>query len=560
MNGPNTPAEGLPASATRRKFFKTVTYSAGVLLLTAAGISQYFYRRAKKTFSGKITGASFSLGHLIRNGDLKKAAYSTSVETLLVGGGIAGLSAAWWLKRNGYQNFRLLELEANVGGNSSSGKNDIGSYPLGAHYLPLPSQESKYVIFFLEEIGVISGYNEAGLPIYNEYHLCSDPHERLFFQGRWQEGMVPRKGISKDDKRQYREFFSFMELQKIAIGNDKKRAFVIPLNLSSQDPHYLKWDQISMAEFMKQSGFTSQFLNWYVNYCCRDDFGATIDNVSAWAGIHYFAARIGRAANTESQAVLVWPEGNGYLVNKMRENLSSHIKSNSLVFSIESKPDGVIVDYLDTVTNESIRLSAQKVIFAAPRFIGAHVIDALRSSRPSYLDHLTYAPWMVANLSLKNSPSGKGAALAWDNVSYYSKSLGYVVSTHQGLSLFPKKTVLTYYFALTDEDPATERRKALKRTHHEWANLVVDDLEKMHPGITNDIENIDISLWGHAMAIPRVGFISGNERKEMAKPVGHIHFAHSDMSGISIYEEAQYHGVEAAIKVLNELGHKSRTA
>ena len=32
----------------------------------------------------------------------------------------------------------------------------------------------------------------------------------------------------------------------------------------------------------------------------------------------------------------------------------------------------------------------------------------------------------------------------------------------------------------------------------------------------------------------------------MAAPHSHIHFAHSDMSGVSIFEEAQYHGMKAA--------------
>ena len=36
---------------------------------------------------------------------------------------------------------------------------------------------------------------------------------------------------------------------------------------------------------------------------------------------------------------------------------------------------------------------------------------------------------------------------------------------------------------------------------------------------------------------------------------GAIRFAHSDMSGISLFEEAQYHGVRAAEEVMRELGH-----
>ena len=37
---------------------------------------------------------------------------------MIVGGGIAGLSAAWKLRKSGITNFRVLELEDEAGGNS----------------------------------------------------------------------------------------------------------------------------------------------------------------------------------------------------------------------------------------------------------------------------------------------------------------------------------------------------------------------------------------------------------------------------------------------------------
>jgi len=56
------------------------------------------------------------------------------------------------------------------------------------------------------------------------------------------------------------------------------------------------------------------------------------------------------------------------------------------------------------------------------------------------------------------------------------------------------------------------------------------------------------------MILPRPGFISGSERREAARPLGAIHFAHSDLSGASIFEEAVDRGVRAAQDVLSALG------
>jgi hypothetical protein len=58
---------------------------------------------------------------------------------------------------------------------------------------------------------------------------------------------------------------------------------------------------------------------------------------------------------------------------------------------------------------------------------------------------------------------------------------------------------------------------------------------------------------GHAMIRPAVGSIFSEERRHLARFNERILFANSDLSGISIFEEAQYHGVEAAQKVLLKL-------
>jgi hypothetical protein len=79
------------------------------------------------------------------------------------------------------------------------------------------------------------------------------------------------------------------------------------------------------------------------------------------------------------------------------------------------------------------------------------------------------------------------------------------------------------------------------------------DLEGMHPGISNDVISMDLWPWGHGMIRPAVGFIWGDTRRQMKQNAGNVFFAHSDMSGISNFEEAQYHGVQAAQKVLEQM-------
>jgi hypothetical protein len=534
---------------SRRRFLQVLGLCAGSLAAGLWGYDRFF--KTKYAFTGSLVGANAKVGHLLRHGVAAEvtaeASAKKSAKTLIVGGGISGLSAAWWLKKNGYNDFVLLEMDTEVGGNSRSGKNAISAYPWGAHYVPLPGPDAHYVRELFQDLNVITGFTN-GLPVYDEFYLCADPHERLFFQGQWHEGLVPQQGIQIEDKRQYTEFFSYIESLKIAKGQDGRAVFSIPLEQSSKDVNFLKLDQISMSDFMASKGWTSRYLNWYVNYSCRDDYGVSHSQVSAWAGLHYFASRAGVGANADSQTVITWPEGNGWLVSKLRELVSDHIQVNSLAYAIENHSSGCFVDVLNTQTQEAVRHSTEIVIYCGPRFTAKKVIKGYSDTSSGSLD---FAPWLVANISLKKKPAGEGASLAWDNVSFYSPSLGYIVANHQELTVHAGQTVLTYYLPLSEGKTKEARLSAYQKTYEDWLNVIVPDLERMHPGITKDILNIDAWVWGHGMVSPGIDFLWSEKRQELLKPFGKVHFAHTDMSGISIFEEAQYRGVEAAKKILD---------
>jgi len=535
------------------------SFIKGTLAASALALGgKYFYDRknAWKNIPCRSLGPSRQLGHLLRDRQLKPDAAARILadkRVVIVGGGIAGLSAAWWLKKNGCTDFTLLELEDNVGGNSASGKNKISAYPWGAHYVPVANDESAYVRTLFEELGVIESYDAQGLPRYNELYLCHDPQERLYKDGGFQDGLVPHVGLQPDAKAEIARFFKYIVSLRKLRGKDGKPAFAIPLDLSSADEELRALDRISMAQWLADNDYKSAPLLWYIKYCCRDDYGSTSDKVSAWAGLHYFAGRTGKAANSEAYSVVTWPQGNGFLVDKLRDANLERILSASLVLNIKADAAKVHTTVLQTKTNTQAALTSDYLIFAAPRFLSKYLIDDAKSY--DFCDHakLEYAPWMVANLSLARLPVSKGESVAWDNVSYYSESLGYVVATHQDITTRPAKSVITYYYPLSQDSPEVERKKLLDHDPGYWREKIVKDLEKMHPGITESIIAIDLWPWGHGMIKPSPGFIWSEGRQKMKTSAGKIFFAHSDMSGMSNFEEAQYHGVEAAKQILEKL-------
>ena len=110
--------------------------------------------------------------------------------------------------------------------------------------------------------------------------------------------------------------------------------------------------------------------------------------------------------------------------------------------------------------------------------------------------------------------------------------------------------MITYYLPLDTDNPKTERISAYRKSYEDWLEILLPDLEKMHPGITTSIEEIDFWVWGHGMVSPGIDFLWSDKRKKMLENFQGIEFAHSDMSGISIFEEAQFRGCEAAKRVL----------
>jgi glycine/D-amino acid oxidase-like deaminating enzyme len=500
------------------------------LLALGAGLVAGCSGRVRGGVTGSFVGASHDIGHLLRGGTIPAPSTERRIPVVIVGAGIAGLSAGWYLARNGFQDFEILELENEAGGNARFGENRVSAYPWGAHYIPLPTRESSFVRELFEELGVINGYAQ-GEPIYKEEYLCFDPQERLYIHGRWQEGLLPTLGTSDRDHEDFEHF------REIVEGFRARGAFTIPMEFSRRDKDLLDLDSTTTRDFLNSRGLSSPALHWYVNYACRDDYGCDYSDVSAWAGLHYFGSR-----NLDDAAVLTWPEGNGWIVRRLREKLASHIRPSSLVFRVV---DG-LVDCYDVQVRTSTTIRADRIIFACPTFLAKYLME-----RSDGIDAFEYAPWMVANLTLDAFPQQRaGAPIAWDNVIYDSDSLGYVVATHQSLRVHQQETVLTYYYPLTGSSPRSERERLLMTDWKTWTDFILADLSKPHPEIRELVRNIDIVRWGHAMVRPRPGFVWGETRQRFTRPSGRVHFAHSDLSGFSIFEEAQYRGIIAAQWVL----------
>ena len=239
--------------------------------------------------------------------------------------------------------------------------------------------------------------------------------------------------------------------------------------------------------------------------------------------------------------------------------MKGRLYSGWVVVRVAAVKHGVEVDAFNPSTQTLHRWVAARCIVALPIFVAARVVenapDFLRQAAAS----TRYAPWLVANIHIKAPLQDRpGPAPSWDNVIYgglgesstsTGSGLGYVDATHQSLLPVPGATVLTHYRALGDVPQGCTQ--LMDTPWATWRDTILAELGQAHPDIRAKATRIDITRYGHAMAVPvpsksgQIGLWPSSSvhnkllNKEQAVfSTGPLAFAHSDWAGYSVFEEA----------------------
>ncbi|MBW8723113.1 MAG: FAD-dependent oxidoreductase, partial [Polaromonas sp.] len=365
--------------------------------------------------------------------------------------------------------------------------------------------------------------------------------------GQWQEGLLPLPDMDAGLLTDYQRFARLVQEASVAAP------FSMPVSNTPPAPSHRALDALTFEDWLDQQQLTRAPLRWYLDYCCRDDYGAGLDTVSAWAGIHYFASRHGfhapgEAAGVERDAgVLTWPEGNGWLTRQLAAPLGERLRTGRVVVRVAAGRHGVDVDAFNTATQAVERWQADQCIVALPLFVAARVVENPPTALQQAAGALRYAPWLVANLHIDAALHDRpGAAPSWDNVLYGDGKagsylgLGYVDAKHQSLQSVPGQTVLTYYRAFGIE--AAERKGLYEKPWKHWRDTVLAELSVPRPDLPGKVTRMDAMRYGHAMSTPVPGIRSHAALRALQGPLQapwqRVHFAHSDLSGYSVFEEA----------------------
>ena len=506
---------------------------------------------------GWVGADTAARGHRLRDraksGALPAAARTRRAAVLVVGAGIAGLAAARALDRAGIDDVHLIELEDEAGGHSRGHRLAGFDCPLGAHYLPVPGDAAGEVREWLAEWGLARF--AAGRWQWDERHLCHAPQERLFIDGAWHEGLLPPAESGSATHAQYRRFAPHAAAAQREVG------FSMPALRTPWTAAHAALEARTFAAWLDAHGLDDPKLRWYLDHCCRDDYGAGSASVSAWAGLHYFASRHGfhapGDADAEREPVLTWPEGNAWLARRLAAPLVDRLHVGRVALRLDAGRAAVEVLAWD-VQGECIEAwRAERVVLALPVPVAARLWPEAPEALRQTAVQARHAPWLVANLQVTAPLLQRvGAPPAWDSVPFGGTSLGYVDAMHQATRPHAGPTVLTAYLAL----PLAERAALLGDDWRPWARRVLADLVPLHPDLPAKLGRVELARHGHAMRIPLPGTRSAAAHQALARLPGRVTLAHADLAGYSVFEEAATLGWQAGLSVARAFGAPATAA
>ena len=522
----------------KREFINISTTTA---LAGVAGIYAYKHFQ-QNNFPINLHYPGMENGHRIRDNKSFPSELSGEYDLTIIGSGISALVLCWKLLSSGYKGKICMISGDEPFGNSSNININGNQYPTGAHYLPLQNEESNHTRELLHFFNIIKENPYSEYPTYNDDYLVYSPMERFLHNQSWHDGLYLKN-------KEIENFLELISQYKNKRGSDNKKLFSIPSQLSSKDSQYL--EQISFKDFLIQHNYSDPELINHLNYCCKDDYGQTIEHISAWAGIHYFAGRTGKSKNINHETILTWKNGNSFLA----QTIFNYIKDK--ITFIPGVCTQIKTDkhhYINYYSNQKqLAVKSNKIAFCAPLMMANYLFHKEIIPKSLIPEH---SVWLVSNFLFHTLPKEifSGTSLAYDNIVHNSQNLGFIYSYNQSLDIARDNKVLTSYLCIPSSSPKSVRKELLKKSKTELFDLVSQDILSAYgKQIYPLIKSVDITIRGHAMPFPGVNFISNKQSVlNILSPLEKeaIYFAHSDLSRISIFEEAAWWGYQAAKKIM----------
>ncbi|UII33098.1 NAD(P)-binding protein [Fulvivirga ulvae] len=496
----------------RREFVKTTSLLTLPVILKSCN-----WLATDINFDVKVS-SDIGTGHLLLKSKDFPLQRISPVETLIVGGGISGMSAACKLKNN---DFLLCELSDNLGGSSSADSFNGNFFSQGAHYdYAYPKNYGPEVLSLLEELNIIEFLPWTETWSFKDHqHLIKHRRKnQCYSDGNFRHDVIPNEEQKK---------------QLINIMEPYIDEMVLPTRLI--DPAYQHFNDISLLDFVTGKMPVDEGFIRGLDYYMKDDYGAGCKQVSALAGIHYFACR---PYYSESVELFSPPEGNHYFIKKMKRFVGEEqLLTSHMISAINKSKNGFEVQIIDVKQQLIKVVQVKNIIYAGQK----HALKYIYPEAAPLFRENTYAPWMVVNMVVSDSPLP--AVGYWQNemLTEDESFMGFVDSRSQQPTSNGQR-ILSAYYCLTPSlrtDLVNVENNKMK-----IAEVTIRRIsEYFGVSVAEHVHKVFIKAMGHAMPIPSPGYLFKD--KNNIRTEKNLVFAGVDNSRLPLLFEAIDSGITA---------------
>jgi hypothetical protein len=494
-----------------------------------------------------------------------------SFDAIIVGGGLAGLSAAFHLLRE-RPSARLLILEAGPALGGNAGRDDAAPLPGPAStagaYCATPGADWLRAVYRELEVD----WNA---------HLIDDPVDNFYFDEH-APGVTPgHRGWNIDTFEQGLarapyppQIIADLERARQAILRLGEAGVTDPADESPSEHDALA--MVSLDHYLRTTiGCDPAVVDLFTVYALTA-FGGTAAQVNAHSAVGFLASEFQR------HAIFTFPGGTSELTRRFQRWLgeepdaSPRVEVNATVLRIDPYSERVGASLVYHQNRIFRRVAARRIIVAAPaqaaRRLVEHVSDAARQEAWSQIHA---APIVVANVALRRATPllqlGLGYSQSWFGGRHF---VNFTVADWAGdaRAEAERATTLTVYGGCSAAlDALPEARMALMQTpFSDYEASLRSDLARLMRGadfdFDRDVTALYLYRWGHSMLRPPPNWLFGTTskaggapdrstapRRIACAPLGPLLFAGQHAQGAPSVESALASGRRAALKALESL-------
>ncbi len=253
------------------------------------------------------------------------------------------------------------------------------------------------------------------------------------------------------------------------------------------------------------------------------------------------------------------------------------IRLQSTAVRVEHAGDPLKAEYVwVTYTREGkiYRLKARTVVMAGGGWMTKHVVRDLTADRQAAYSSFSYAPYMVANVAVRNwkflSNLGISGGNWFEGFGRFTEVRKVAKFGTDSPNVGPDlPTVLTFFVDFTKPGlpPAQQthlgRTELLSTPYDVYEQRIREQMTEMFGpagfDAKRDIAGIVLNRFGHAFINPQPGFFFGLEGKPAPRdalrngPFGRIAFSHSDLAGAMDHRNAFIESNRALSQLLDQV-------